>query len=311
MALSGRWRLGLVLACCTAVLWSTLPVALKAALEVLDFWTLTWFRFVVALLFTLGWLAWRGQLAGLRGRSPQVRGLLLLAALGLIGNYVLYLLGLKYTTPANAQLLIQLAPLLLAFGAVWLFDERLNRWQLLGFAAIALGLLGFYADQQVRLSGQVASYGFGVLLIVIAAVSWALYGLTQKALLGAGLGSQQILLVIYAGACLLLAPMASPSQLLALDGAHWSAVAYCCFNTVAAYGAFAEALAHWEAARVSAVLALTPLLTMAVVAVAHRLIPGTIAAEQLGWLSVAAALVVVAGSMLASLAKRSATPGSS
>lgn len=306
MPLSGRWRLGLALASATAVLWATLPIALKAALEVLDFWTLTWFRLLTALVCTLVWLAWRGQLGGLRGQSGRVRSMLALAAAGLIGNYVLYLLGLKFTTPANAQLLIQLAPLLLAFGAVFAFGERLGRWQIVGFIAIAAGLVGFALDQRQQLEGSQRDYGLGVWLIALAAVSWALYGLAQKALLARGLGSQQILLVIYAVASVVLLIPASPTQLLQLDAAHWGAVAYCCFNTVAAYGAFAEALAHWEAARVSAVLALTPLLTMGVVAVAHQWIPQTIAAEHLGWLSLFAAAMVVAGSMLASLASRRA-----
>jgi drug/metabolite transporter (DMT)-like permease len=123
---SGRWRLGLVLALLTCGFWATLPVALKVSLEVLDPITLTWFRFLTALLFTAGLLAIRGQLAGLRAlpRSSQVW--LLIAGLGLLGNYVLYLLGLKFTTPANAQLLIQSAPLLMALGSILWFKESLS-----------------------------------------------------------------------------------------------------------------------------------------------------------------------------------------
>lgn len=301
---SGRWRLGLALAACTAILWATLPIALKAALEVLDFWTLTWFRFLTAALATLAWLHWRGQLAGLGNRLRLERALLGIAAIGLISNYVLFLLGLIYTTPANAQLLIQLAPLLLALGAVWLFRERVNRWQVLGFVGIAAGLLGFFLDQQHR-QPAAGAYLLGVVLIVIAACSWAVYGLAQKALLQKGLQSQQILLVVYVVAALALWPLASPSRLLALDAAHWGAVAYCCFNTVAAYGAFAEAMAHWEAARVSAVLALTPLLTLAAVSLAQPLLPQILRPESLGKLGLMAAAAVVAGSMLASLARRS------
>jgi drug/metabolite transporter (DMT)-like permease len=282
-----NWRLGLALASTTAVLWATLPIALKAGLEVLDFWTLTWFRFLVALICTLIWVASRRQLGGVLALRGRGRGLLALAAAGLIGNYVLYLVGLKFTTPANAQLLIQLAPLLLAFGAAWVFRERLSAGQLLGFLAIGIGLSGFFIDQRQQVTAQ--SYGLGALLIVLAAISWAIYGLAQKAL-QRSLNSQQILLVIYAVAAVVLLPLASPAQLLALDGAHWMAVLYCCFNTVAAYGAFAEAMARWEAARVSAVLAITPLLTLAVVSLVSAWIPGTISPERLGWLGVIASL---------------------
>ena len=61
---SGRWRLGLVLALSTAAFWATLPVALKVALEVVDPWTLTWFRFLVAAVLMGTWLARRDRLRG-------------------------------------------------------------------------------------------------------------------------------------------------------------------------------------------------------------------------------------------------------
>lgn len=52
---SGRWRLGLLLAASTAAMRATLPVALKVALQAIDPWTLTWFRFVVATVLMGGW----------------------------------------------------------------------------------------------------------------------------------------------------------------------------------------------------------------------------------------------------------------
>ena len=51
----------------------------------------------------------------------------------------------------------------------------------------------------------------------------------------------------------------------------------CCMNTLVAYGAFAEALAHWEASRVSAILATTPLLCLAAGAGVHALWPSVLA----------------------------------
>src|SRR5690606_35061942 len=115
---SGRWRLGLALALLTAGLWATLPAALKIALGSLDAWTLTWVRFLFAFLVLGGWLGARGRLSSLRGPRRRDWFLLLLAAFTLIGNYLLYLLGVQYTTPGNAQLLIQAAPLLMALGGI-------------------------------------------------------------------------------------------------------------------------------------------------------------------------------------------------
>lgn len=296
---SGRWRLGLGLAIATALFWATLPVALKVALERVDAYTLTWFRFLFATLALGAFMAWRGQFRQLRGLPARARWLLGIAIVGLIGNYLGYLLGLKFTTPANAQLLIQLAPLLMAVGGVVVFKERLVTAQWLGYVAVAAGLLVFFIEQHARAT-QPSTYAVGGWLIAAGAAAWAAYALAQKQLLQR-LDSQAILWVIYAAAALLLLPLAHPGQLLKLDGAHWLAVLYCGVNTIGAYGAFAEALAHWEASRVSAILALTPILTVATVSACAAFMPGLIAPERIGTLGWIGAVMVVAGSAAVSL----------
>ncbi len=304
---SGRWKLGLTLALVTAAFWATLPVALKFTLEQVDAITLTWFRFAFAAL-VMG--AWLGARRGLSGFSRLNRGdwwLLLLAAVMLIGNYVFYLLGLDHTTPANAQLLIQLAPLLMAMGGIFVFRERFAPAQWLGFALVVGGLLLFFGDQLQAAVANAHRYVIGALLIVLAAVVWALYALAQKQLLRR-LSSQAILLFIYALAAASLLPFAHVGTLGALDGLHWAALLYCAVNTLGAYGAFAEALAHWEASRVSVVLALTPLLTVLTVSVVHGIDPALVAPERIAWSGWLGAALVVLGSATVSLAGRRRTP---
>jgi len=297
---SGRWRLGLLLAAGTAGFWATLPVALKITLEQVDALTLTWFRFLVAFVLVGGWLATRGQLAPLRTLRRRHWGLLGLAGLMLIGNYVFYLLGVYYTSPANAQLLIQLAPLLMALGGIFVFGERFNRWQWLGLAVIVIGLSLFFAEQLRADALPAGRYLLGSALVVLAAVVWAVYALVQKQLL-LRLSSWLILLAIYAFASLLLWPFARPATLLRLDALHAALLGCCALNTIGAYGCFAEALAHWEASRVSTILALTPLLSIAAVAGVHSVWPTLIRAEQVAWLGFAGAALVVCGSALAAL----------
>lgn len=295
---SGRWQLGLTLSLSTALLWASLPLALKLSLEQLDPITLTWLRFLVAALLTAIWLASRGQLSGYRGLTGRHRAMLAVAALTLIGNYVFFLLGVRYTSPANAQLLIQLAPLLMALGAIRVFGERFGPAQWAGLALLATGLLVFFSDQRQHTAAS--GYDFGSALVVLAAVVWAAYALLQKQLL-MRLNAMQILLAIYVAAALLLLPFAQPMTVLALDPLHAWLLAFCALNTVAAYGAFAEALAHWEASRVSAILATTPLLCIAAVTVAHTLWPTLIAAERISAPGYVGAACVVLGSAAVSL----------
>lgn len=297
---SGRWRLGLSLAIATALCWATLPIALKLSLEVLDAYTLTWFRFVIAGGVMLAWIAARDGFAGFARLGGRRWGLLSLAALLLIGNYVLYLLGVQLTTPGNAQVIIQLAPLLMALGGIFVFRESYRPGQWLGLAIIAAGLLMFFRDQSLQSAVGRHEYAWGSALVVAAAVVWAAYALIQKQLL-TRLSSPAILLFIYLVASVLLLPLAQPSRLLTLDARHWWLLGYCALNTLVAYGAFAEALVHWEASRVSTILAATPLMSLAVIAIVHALWPASIAPERVTMLGYAGAILVVIGSAMSSL----------
>lgn len=299
---SGRWKFGLMLALVTAGCWATLPVALKLTLEQLDPITLTWFRFLLAAGVMLAWLAARGGLGGFARLDRKRWVLLAVAGLCLIGNYVFYLLGVQHTSPANAQLLIQLAPLLMALGGIVVFRERFNAWQWAGLAVILLGL-GLFFREQLAASPAGAggrAYVYGSALVIVAAVVWAAYALLQKQLL-MRLSSPAILLFIYLLASGVLLPFAHPSALLALDGLHWGLLLFCALNTLVAYGAFAEALAHWEASRVSAILATTPLLCLGAVAAVHAAWPTAIAPEAVGVVGYVGAGLVVLGSALTSL----------
>lgn len=309
---SGHWRLGLILSLTTAVCWATLPVALKIVLDLLDPITLTWFRFLIAALCTAAWLGWRGRLGGYARLGGRGRALLLLAAVMLLGNYVFYLYGVQLTTPANAQLLIQLAPLLMALGGIWLFKEAFRPAQWLGLALLVAGLALFFHDQWLHAAlrdtpldaaGEASGYLLGSACVLVAAVVWAVYALAQKQLL-MRLDSMQILLAIYTFAALALWPFAHPSGLGALDGTHWMLLMFCALNTVGAYGAFAEALAHWEASRVSAVLATTPLMCIAVSMLVHALWPHWLAPEHIGTWGWAGAAIAVSGSAAVSLLGR-------
>jgi drug/metabolite transporter (DMT)-like permease len=301
---SGRWRLGLGLALTTAVCWGLLPIALKLALTGMDAWTITWYRFATAALAVGAFLAWRRRLPL---RSPLTRrGWWLYAAalLCLLINYVGYLVSLDLTSPTVAQVLIQLAPVLLLFGGLLVFRERFAPLQWAGCVVLLVGLAVFFHDRLAEVFAIRTQLGLGVVVMLIAALAWAAYALAQKQLL-TQLASEQVLFLVYLGAVPLLLPPAHLAQVLTLDGLQLGMLAFCCANTVIAYGCFAEALEHWEVSRVSAVVTLAPIVTVLGVQVAARLWPGAAPAEALtGWNLTGAALVV-AGSMTTALGARS------
>ncbi|GAG38950.1 unnamed protein product, partial [marine sediment metagenome] len=227
----------------------------------LDVLTLTWFRFVFAAVALALWLGRRRELPRLGALSSRRLLLLGVATVFLAANYLSYLLGLERTNAPSAQVLIQAAPLLLALGGIFVFRERFARLQWIGLGVLSIGMAGFFADQLRSLVEGLDRYLSGALLIGVASVTWAVYGLAQKQLL-LWLPSQAIMLCIYTGSALLFAPGAAPSALLDLGLAGWLWLLLASVNTLVAYGSFAAALEHWEASRVSAILALTPLATL-------------------------------------------------
>ena len=302
-AVTGRWQLGLALALTTAVFWGLLPIALRVTLEGMDAWTLTWYRFATAALVLGAFLAWRRRLPL---RSPLTRRgwwLYGAALVCLIANYVSYLGSLELTSPAVAQVLIQLAPLFLLFGGVLVFRERFAPVQWLGFGVLVAGLAVFFHDRLAEVFALDTRLGLGVAVMLFSATSWAVYALAQKQLL-TQLASEQVLLLVYAGAVPLLLLPAEPGQLRDLDGLQLGMLAFCCANTVIAYGCFAEALEHWEVSRVSAVVTLAPVFTLLGIQAAAWLWPAAAPAEPLSAWNVLGALLVVAGSMAAALGAR-------
>jgi drug/metabolite transporter (DMT)-like permease len=214
-------------------------------------------------------------------------------------------------SPGTTQLVIQIAPILLMISSVFVFRERFSLGQTLGLLVLIVGFGLFFNQRLGELLTSLTTYTAGVLTVVLAAVVWVAYGLAQKQLLTQW-NSFQVMMVIYLACALLLTPWAHPLQALQLSPLQGWLLAACCLNTLLAYGAFAEALAHWEASRVSAALSITPLITFAAVAVASLLWPLYVVPEELNWIAYTGALVVVAGSALVALgaslrARRNAT----
>ncbi len=297
---SGRWLFGLSLALLTALLWGILPVKLKQVLLVMDPVTVTWYRLLVsgALLFI--WLKAVKRLPSFKPLGRKGKGLVVMAVLGLVGNYVLYLIGLRVLSPGTTQLLIQTGPIMFLLGSILVFKERFTLGQGIGLTVMVVGFVLFFNERLVELFTSFGEYTAGVLIVLLASLVWTFYGLSQKQLLTVW-DSRQVMMVIYLFCALLITPWAHPLEALQLSPVQGFLLLACCLNTLVAYGAFAEALAHWEASKVSATLALTPLVTLVTVAVAAWLWPADVQAEQLNLLGYGGAVLVVAGSALTAL----------
>jgi drug/metabolite transporter (DMT)-like permease len=300
---TGNWRLGLGLSLITVTLWGLVPVALAVVLTKLDTYTINWFRFATAFILLGGYLAKQGNLPKVSQLRSVPAYLFAIAILGLMGNYVFFVMGLKATSPSHAEVLIQLAGVFLSLGGLLIFKERYTRYQWIGVGILIAGFIGFFSEQLKVLATQSDLYISGSLMLIIAALTWAIYALIQKQLL-TKLDSTHIMWVIYGVCGLLFWTAAKPETLLQLNAIEWIALIFCGLNTVIAYGAFAESLQHWEASRVSAILALAPIFTIVSMSLTAWLAPGLVAPEHITTLGLIGAILVVAGSMSISLGKR-------
>jgi drug/metabolite transporter (DMT)-like permease len=297
---SGRWHLGLFLSLVTVLLWGVLAIALKLIVSVLDVYTVTWFRFLVSFMLLGIYLFATHQLPNLKKLNASSLRLLGLATLGLALNYILFLAGLNQTSPNNSQVLIQLAGLLFGFGSLIIFKERYTKLQWFGVASTVMGLVMFFHEQLRILIANASGYLLGSTMLVAASITWAVYALAQKQLLR-DLSSSAIMFCIYGGSTLLFSPMATPAKILTISPWAMGILAFCALNTLIAYGAFAESLAHWEASRVSAVLSLTPLVTLASTSLLPLLWQNSLIVDPMTRLGWSGAVFVVLGSLTVSL----------
>jgi drug/metabolite transporter (DMT)-like permease len=300
---SGRWRLGVALSLGAVFMWGLLPIALSGLLAQMSAMTITWYRFVLAGAVLAFFVARSRGLAPIKGGGRAVIGLLTTATAALAANYVFYAFSLHFVPPSGAQTLIQLAPMCLLVGSLIVFRERMVAVQIVGLAALLMGLVLFFHNDLPALGAGESPLLPGLLLLVGAAVAWGIYALAQKQLLNT-LTSPSIMVVIYFTSALVLLPFARPGQVATLDGTGLGLLAFLGLNTLAAYGCFSEALEHLEASRVSVVLSLTPLVTIAAVTLGARALPSIVGAESIDALSLVGAALVVAGSMLGALGRR-------
>ncbi len=301
---SGRWQFGLALAVAAMLLWSTVPIALSLLLDRMDAITITWYRFVVGVGVLGVILKWKGTLPPVRALVKGRRlWLLVVAGVGLAGNFVLYLYALNFIPPGASQVVMQLAPLLVLLGGVVLFREPFRSVQYGGLCLLILGLLLFFNHRLSEFTGNLTDYAFGAFLVLSAAVVWASYALAQKQLLCV-CSSMGIMLVLYAIGVIVMLPFCTLAQIRDLSTEQYVVLAYSSANVLIGYGCFAEALQHWEASRVSTVVCTTPLLTLALSHPAHAIWPERIMPDDMNAIGLVGAMLVVAGSMLAALGGR-------
>ncbi len=292
---------GLVYAGFTALLWGLLAIALKFSVTSLDPVTVVWFRFIFSFIVLLIWMLLfdRKDIALLK-RPPVM---LLVAAFFLGLNYLGFITGVKYTSPSNAQVFIQLGSVGFALAGIFIYKEKVGWKHIVGFIMVLSGIAIFYYEQLAALKGINGEYTKGILLISGGGIAWAVFASIQKGLV-AKLGPNQLNLVIYAFCSLIFLPFIDLHNLMEQNLVEWLVLIFLGLNTVLAYGFLAIAIKYAEATKVSVIIALNPILTFVGMAFLAFIEVSWIEPEHFTLLSIAGAVIVLAGAVITILSRK-------
>ncbi|MCW0482927.1 DMT family transporter [Gaoshiqia sediminis] len=295
---------GIAFACLTAFFWGFLAIALKVAVQKVEPQTIVWFRFVVAFSVLSVWqLVHKPQSLKILVRPPL---LLIFAAIALSWNYLGFMLGIHYTSPSNAQLVIQTGPILLALAGVIFFKERLRLQQLFGFVLAIAGFLLFYSQQIKLMIGQESQYNLGYLFTLSGAAAWSIYAVLQKKLVQSH-APAVLNLFLFGFPALVYLPFVDFAPLAQLEWVWWALLIFLGLNTLIAYSSLAVALRHTEANKVSIIILLNPIITFITMGIFSELQVSWIDAERFSVYSLLGAAIVFTGAVLVVKKKRKKT----
>lgn len=286
---------GILYAAITALCWAFLAIGLKVADRMVDSITIVWLRFVIAFVMLAGWQIVAKPSSFKLMVKPPV--LLIIAALGLSWNYISFMLGIHYTTPSNAQLFIQLGPILLALAGFIFFKESIEKKQIIGFAVSFVGIAFFYRDQLSAFFDNSKEYNLGVVIIISSAAAWALYAILQKKLV-TRYPVDSLNLFLFGFPALLYFPLSKPATLLDLNWAWWLLMIFLGANTFISYTFMAKALKLIQANKVSIIIILNPILTFVTMGFLTWLKVDWIEHERFTVMTIIGATLVIAGAFL-------------
>jgi drug/metabolite transporter (DMT)-like permease len=291
---------GVVYSIVAALMWSILAIALKVSLNTLSPGTIVCARFSIAFLFLGVYLLIKRPNVFAIFRKPPLK--LIFASLFLAFNYFGFMKGIEYTTPSNAQVFIQLGPVLFALIGIYLFKEKINWKHILGFTILLSGL-GLFFWEQLFATANHGSYSLGILWVIGAAVAWSIYAILQKDLTQNN-SVNQLNLFIYGLCTVIFLPIVDYGNFAGMGFGSWMLVLFLGLNTLIAYGAIALAFRYLDSSKVSAIVTVNPVVTFIIMYALGKMKVTWIYVEHFSLLSIVGAFLALGGAIFVILFTR-------
>jgi drug/metabolite transporter (DMT)-like permease len=110
----------------------------------------------------------------------DLTAVIVLAVTGFVGNSMLWYVGMRFTTPANAGILGAASPVVVALAAAAWLRERLSPVNLAGIALTALAVVLTVARGSIEILLTLSVNG-GDLIILVSQLLWVIYTLYSRA----------------------------------------------------------------------------------------------------------------------------------
>lgn len=287
-----KFSKGIFYSCAAALMWAVLAIALKVSSNSLDSATIVFFRFLLAFIILLIYMLIRyPHEVKILFKPPWM---LVLGSTALAWNFFGYMQGVYVTTPINAQIYIQMGPVLFALGGIFIYKERITWIHIVGFLIVITGYFLFYFEQMGASNANGPLYLHGVLLLLSAGASWAVYAILQKFLVNQ-YTPNQLNLFIFGFCALLFLPFTKRASLQHLPVNDWLLLIHHGLNTIFAYGSIALAIKYMEANKVSLIITLNPVVTVLIMVFLAEIGVTWIAPEHFSVLSIVGATLALSG----------------
>lgn len=277
-------------------IWAANNVLTKAAFDRgLDPLVYIALRFAIVTVIIFGFLKWRG--VSLRVRRADLPRFMVSGLCGFALYNMLFVVGLSHTSAFSAAVLISLAPIFILLISALLGLEPVRPLQWVGVAFSLLGVAVFIGEK--LLAGEPA---MGDVLNVIAAFSFAIYGLTTRELVlryGAPVTTAWSVLIGLVAIVPFTANALWTENWGAIDRIGWVSIVYAAVvSMMIGYALWGWAIARAGAGRSVPYLFLIPVIT-GILSVAFR-------GEHLSAAQLAGAAIALAGVAMARIFARTA-----
>jgi drug/metabolite transporter (DMT)-like permease len=254
-----RWILLMLLAVC---FWAGAFIAGKIGLRTASPLTLTYARFLVAVVCLFLYARFRGISLRIAGRAWW--DMLLLGLVGMTGYHLLFFQALRHTTAIKAAMIGATNPLMSAWLAALFLGERLGGRRILLILTALVGVLLTISNWHPALLVRQGPSA-GDVLMAAAVLCWAVYAILVRRLVRR---FDPIVTTFYSFLCcvLILTPFQGLEIVrhgLAVDREGWLAILYMgVFPTFIGYLVQQQAIKHLGVSRAALFINLVPVLVM-------------------------------------------------